>query len=131
MANQKTTIISGKVQKHNSKKFKIKKHKDTEVDVDIEIDEDGEYEVDKLSIEGLPTTMHDGHPITWFNNFSIKKNGEPIKQKYKVTITDISKMGKSKLVIFDGKGDPYYYPGKIVGDTFELTDGDPATGKAP
>jgi len=32
------------------------------------------------------------------------------------------------LVIFDGNGDPYYYTGAIVNDTFELTDGDPGLG---
>ena len=131
MANQNKVVVSGKVQKNNRKSFKIKKHKDHEVDVDIEIDDDGDYEVDKLSVDGLPTAMHDGNPITWFNNFAIKKNGQHINQKYKVKIAGISNMGKSRLVIFDGNGDPYYYTGAIVDDAFELTDGDPATGKAP
>jgi len=133
MANQNKVPIPGKVQKDSKirKRFKIKKDKNHEVDVDIEIEEDGDYEVEKFSIDGLPATMHDGHPITWFNNFGIKKNGQYINQKYKVTIPGISKMGTAKLVIFDGNGDPFYYTGEIVNDTFEMTDGDPASGRAP
>ena len=131
MANQDKIIIKGRVQKNSNQKFKIKKDKDSEVDVDIDIEEDGDYEVEKFSVDGLPATMYDGNPITWFNNFGIKKNGQYINQKYKVTIPGISNMGKSKLVIFDGNGDPYYYTGKITNDTFELTDGDPGTGRAP
>jgi hypothetical protein len=128
---QNKVIVSGKVQKNNSKNFKIRKDKDSEVDLDIEIDEDGTYEVDKLSIEGLPAKMHDGTAITWFNNFAVKKNGQYINQRYKVKIPGVSKIAPSRLVIFDGNGDPYYYTGAIVDDTFELTDGDPAIGKGP
>lgn len=132
MARQNKVVVPGKVQKNNSKKFKIQKDKASEVDVDIEIEEDGEYEVDKLSVEGLPTHMYDGNPIRWFNNFAIKKNGQYINQPYKITIQGlVSLLGSSKLVIFDGNGDPYYYTGAIVNDTFEVTDGDPAPGQAP
>jgi len=128
---QNKVIVPGKVQKNNGKNFKIRKDKDSEVDVDIEIDEDGTYEVDKLSIDGLPTKMHDGITITWFNNFAVKKNGQYINQRYKVKIPGISNMGASRLVIYDGNGDPYYYTGTITDDTFEMTDGDPAIGKGP
>jgi len=131
MASQNKVIVSGKVQKNSSKSFKIKKDKSSEVDVDIEIEDDGDYEVDKLSVDGLPTNMSDGTSIRWFNNFSVKKNGQYINQKYKITIPGISNMGNSKLVIFDGNGNPYYYTGDITNDTFEMTDGDPATGAAP
>lgn len=131
MASQNKTVVPGKVQKDNNKKYRIKKDKNSEVDIDIEIEEDGDYEVDKLSTDGLPATMNDGASITWFNNFAIKKNGQYINQKFKVKIAGISNMGNSKLVIFDGNGDPYYYTGSIVDDTFEMTDGDPATGKSP
>ena len=131
MANQYKVVVTGKVQKESSNKFKIKKEKNSEVDIDIEIEEEGDYQVDKLSVDGLPTQMYDGNLIRWFNNFSIKKNGQYINQKYKVTIPGVSNLGSSKLVIFDGNGDPYYYTGAIVNDTFELTDGDPATGQAP
>ena len=131
MANQEKHVIQGKVQKDNNRRFKIRKDKDSEVEVDIEILEDGEYVVEKLSVEGLPAQMHDGNPIRWFNNFSIQKNGQYINQRYRVTIPGISNLGKSRLVIFDGNGDPYYYTGAIVDDTFEMTDGDPATGTAP
>jgi len=131
MANQNKNAVKGMVQKSNGKKYKIKREKGTEVDVDIEIVDDGDYEVEKFSIDGLPEKMNDGNPITWFNNFGVKKNGQYINQKYKVTIPGISNMGKSRLVIFDGNGDPYYYTGAIVNDTFELTDGDPASGRAP
>ena len=131
MANQEKNVIQGKVQKESNRKFKIKKDKDSEVDVDVEILEDGDYQVDKLSVDGIPTHMYDGNPIHWFNNFAIQKNGQYINQRYRVTIPGISNLGKSRLVIFDGNGDPYYYTGQVVNDTFELTDGDPAVGNAP
>jgi len=131
MADQNKVVVPGKVQKANNRKFKIQKDKASEVDVDIEIEEDGDYQVDKFSVDGLPTQMYDGTSIRWFNNFGIKKNGQYINQKYKITIPGISNMGSSRLVIFDGNGDPYYYTGAIVNDTFEMTDGDPATGGSP
>lgn len=128
---QNKVVIPGKVQKDSSRKFRIKKDKDSEVDVDIEIEEDGTFEVDKLSIDGLPTQMYDGTLIKWFNNFAIKRNGQYINQRYKVRIAGISSIAPSRLVIFDGNGDPYYYTGAIVDDTFEMTDGDPAVGQGP
>lgn len=128
---QNKVVIPGRVDKSNSRKFRIKKDKTNEVDIDIEIVDDGDYEVDKLSVDGLPEAMHDGVPIRWFNNFAVKKNGQYINQRFKVTIPGISNMGNSRLVIFDGNGNPYYYTGEIINDTFELTDGDPAVGGAP
>jgi hypothetical protein len=130
-APQNKVVVSNKVQKNNSKSFKIKKDKGFEIDADIEIDDDGEYEVDKLSVDGLPAAMPDGTPIRWFNNFAIKKNGQYINQKFKVKIAGLSSLGSSRLVIFDGNGNPYYYTGAIVDDTIELTDGDPALGGSP
>ncbi|MDL1911632.1 hypothetical protein FBQ81_13240 [Chloroflexi bacterium CFX6] len=133
MADQKKAAIPGKVQKDksNKRKFKVEKGGDSEIDVEIEVLEDGDYEVEKLSMDGLPTQMKDGNPIRWFNNFAVKKNGKYIKQKYRVTIPGISNLGKSRLVIYEGSGDPYYYTGKIENDTFELSNGDPASGGAP
>lgn len=136
MADQTKKVIPGKVKGNstNKRKFRIEKDKNNEVDTDIEILDDGTdstFEVDKLSIDGLPAAMYDGTPIGWFNNFAIKKNGQYINQKYKVTIPGVSNLGNSRLVIFDGNGDPYYYTGTILNDTFELTDGDPGIGGAP
>jgi hypothetical protein len=131
MADQNKVVVAGKVQKDSNRKYKIKKDKNSEVDVDIEIEAEGDYEVEKLSVDGLPTAMVDGTTIRWFNNFAIKKNGQYINQKFKVTIPGVSNLGASKLVIFDGNGNPYYYTGSIINDTFELTDGDPAAGSAP
>jgi hypothetical protein len=129
---QNKVVVPGKVQKNNSRNFKIKKDKDSELDVDVDIEEDGAYEVDKLSIEGLPTHMKDGTPIRWFTNFAIKKNGQYINQHYKVKVPGLAaSLASSRLVIFDGNGDPYYYTGEIVDDTFELTDGDPGIGHGP
>lgn len=128
---QNKVVIAGKVQKNSSKNFKIRKAKDSEVEVGIDIAEDGDYQVDKLSVDELPTHMHDGTPIHWFNNFAIQKNGQYINQRYKITVPGISNLGSSRLVIFNGNGDPYYYTGTIVDDTFEMTDGDPAVGSAP
>ena len=132
MVRQNKVVVPGKVQRNNSKKFKIQTDKASEVDVDIEIEDDGEYEVDKLSVDGLPTHMNDGNAIGWFNNFAIKRNGQYINQPYKITIQGlVSLLGSSKLVIFDGNGDPYYYTGAITDDTFEVTDGDPGVGGSP
>ena len=80
-------VVQGKVDKDktNNKKFKIKKDKASEVDIDIEIEDDGSYDVDKLSVEGLPTEI-EGQAITWLNNFAIKKAGNYINQRYKVKI---------------------------------------------
>jgi hypothetical protein len=139
MAIQKR-VIDGKVKKNSSKNFRIEKVKDTERDVDINIEEDGVYEVEKLSVDDLPATYVDGKgntsSILWFNNFSIKKNGQYINQSFKVTITGLSAVraeGK-KIVIWDGNtnnGKPWEFTGDVTDDTMELTDGDPAIGGAP
>ena len=127
---QNKVVVKGKVDKDKSynKKFKIKSQKANEFDLDIELTGDGEYEVEKLSTDDLPATMVDGNPIRWLNNFYIKKNGQHINEIYYVTIPDI---GKSRLIIFDGNGNPYYYTGEIINNKFELTDGDPAIGAHP
>lgn len=131
MTNPEKIVVQGKVQKESGRTFKISKDKDSEVDVVIEVLEKGDFLVEKLSVDGLPTHMSDGNPIRWFNNFAIQKDGQYINQKYRVTIPGISNLGKSRLVISGRNGDPYYYTGAIVDDSFELTDGDPATGAAP
>lgn len=132
------TVIADKVQKDktSNKKFKIKKHHASEVDVDIEIVEDGDYVVEKLSIDDLPTVMNDGTAIRWFNNFAIKKNGNYINQSFKVSVAGLSavRSANKKVVIFDGNtnnGKPFVFEGDIANDTLELTDGDPAIGSSP
>jgi hypothetical protein len=125
---QNKVVIPGKVDKVNNKKHKIRKHNDTEIDITIDLTSDGDYVVEKLSIDGLPTTMSDNTSIRWFNNFGVKKNGQYIKEKYVVTIPNL---GKSRLVIYSGSGDPYYHTGAITNNTIELNDGDPAMGMAP
>jgi hypothetical protein len=127
---QNKVVVKGKVDKDkdNRKIYKIEKDKSSESDVTIELTGDGEYEVEKLSVDGLPAAMTDGTPIRWINNFAIKKNGQYINERFFVTIPGI---GTSRLVIFDGNGNPYYYTGEIKNNTFELTDGDPAAGMAP
>ena len=132
---QNKVVIPNKVQKvgTGNRKFKIMKDRGNEVDADVEIvddpkDKDITFEVVKLSVDGLPTTMHDGKPIRWFNNFAIRRNSEYINQRYFVTIPGL---GSSGVVIFDGNGDPYYYTGSVTNDTIELTDGDPAIGGSP
>ena len=133
-------VVPGRVQKNSNQKFKIQKQQDAELDVDIDIEEDGDYDVEKLSIDGLPATMDDSKPnstpIRWFNNFSIKKNGLYLNQSFTVKIAGISalKAAKKNLVIWDGntnKGKPWVFTGDIVDDTIELTDGDPAVGSSP
>src|SRR5215216_5121940 len=132
---QNKVVVPGKVErdKTNNRKFKIRKDKATEVDADVEIVDDPKdqgisFEIDKLSVNGLPATMHDGTIIRWLNNFAIRRNTEYINQRYFVTIAGL---GSSGVVIFDGNGDPYYYTGAVTNDTIELTDGDPAVGSAP
>lgn len=127
---QNKVVVPGKVEKDksNKRKFKIYKDKDTESDVSVEIVDDGDYEVEKLSVDGLPTHMNDGNSIRWFTNFAIKKNGQYINQRYFLTIPA---PGASRVVIFDGNGNPYYYTGDIKNNTIELTDGDPAGGFSP
>ena len=132
---QNKIIIPGKVDRLNHEKFRIRKDKDSEIDATIEIlnnsgVDNGSYEVEKLSVDGLPEKMEDGTPIRWFNNFAIKKNGQYINQRYTVTIPGLSS-SKSKVVIIDGKGNLYYYPGVVVNDAIELTDGDPGIGHSP
>lgn len=127
---QNKVVVPGKVKKDkdNPKKYKIEKDQKSESDVTIELTGDGDYDVEKLSVDGLPTAMNDGTPIRWFNNFAIKKNGQYINERFFVTIPN---GGSSRLVIFDGNGNPYYYTGEIKNNTIELTDGDPAGGWAP
>lgn len=129
---QNKNVIPGKIDRLSKKNFKIQKDRASEIDADIEIMEDGDYEVEKLSTEGLPTHMGDGTSIRWFTNFAIKKNGQYINQRYFVTIAGLSSP-KSKVVILDrsSKDAPYYYTGKVVNDTIELTDGDPSVGGGP
>ena len=124
--------VPGKVKKESNKKFKIEPDRG-EVEFEIDLLVDGDYEVHKLKTDKLPTHMPqpDGTKIRWLNNFSIMKDGSYINQPYKVTIPGLSNRGSSKLVIYNGTGDPYYYPDPIDGDTFELRNGDPAGGMAP
>ena len=120
-------VIPGKVEKHSKKKHRIKAHKPHEVDVDIEILEEDDYELEKLSVDELPTTMHDGKKITWLNNFGIKKKGAYINQAYRITIAGLS----GKQVVFldnNSNGKPYYFTGSVENDTIELSDGDPGIG---
>src|SRR5215216_1511166 len=109
---QNKVVIPNRVErdKANNRKFKVVKDKETETDVNVEIVDDPKdkaitFEIDKLSVDGLPSTMHDGKPIRWFNNFAIHRNGEYINQRYFVTIAGL---GSSGIVIFDGNGDPYF-----------------------
>jgi hypothetical protein len=125
---QNKVVVPGKVDKVNNKKFKIKKDKAQESDITVDIVDDGDFEVEKLSIDGLPATMNDGNPIHWINNFAIKKNGQYINQRYFVSLPDVT--GK-RVIIFDGNGNPYYYTGEVTNNTIELTDGDPAIGSWP
>jgi len=127
---QNKVVIAGKVEKDkaNHKKYKIKKDKTSESDIEIELTAEGDFEVEKLSVDGLPDAMVDGNPIRWINNFAVKKNGQYINERFLVTIPNIE---KSRLVIYDGNGNPYYYTGEIKNNTFELTDGDPGIGRSP
>ena len=135
MAKQKK--VDGKVKKDKEKDwiFTIETAEPDEVEIELDLLTSGNYEVDKLETETLPTHMPDpdNKPIRWFNNFSIQENNKHIKKKYNVTIPGLQsklKEKNSKLVIYSDAHDPklYYYEGAINGDTFELADGDPANG---
>jgi hypothetical protein len=121
-------VIAGKVNRLSNRRYRVATEKPSEIEAEIDLVEDGPYEVEKLSVDGLPAHMPDGTPIRWFNNFAIKKNGEYIKQRYFVTIKGLS---SSRVVIVDGNGNLYYYPGEAKDDTIELTEGDPGIGGAP
>jgi hypothetical protein len=125
---QNKIVVPGKVDRLTNRKFKIKKDKASEIDADVDIAQDGDYEVEKLSVDSLPKQMKDKTTIRWFNNFTIKKNGQYINQRYSVTIAGLSSVN---VVICDRNGDTYYYKGSIKDDTIELTDGDPGIGGAP
>jgi hypothetical protein len=123
------------------KKFKIKKGKGkAEKDVNIEIlgdDDDSDFEVQKLSVEGLPAKFG-ADDIAWLNNFAIKKRSTQahINQPFKIKIAGLSaaRDANKKIVILDsnsGDAHPYEFTGTIIEDTFEFTDGDPAVGSAP
>ena len=129
---------NGKVKDEGKGKFKIEKgNQPDEVDVDIQLPS-GTYEVEKLKVKvggenGLPEKIGDD-TIRWFNNFSIKENGNYIKKKYTVTINGLrQKLGNGQLVIYCETHDPklYYLEPQPTGDSFELDDGDPAGGAAP
>jgi hypothetical protein len=127
--------VPGKVKKESDKKFKVEKDKASEVDIDIDMLVDGNYEVDKLRLDGLPTEFPqpDGKSIliVWYNNFSIKLNSQYVKQAYKVKIPGVSKRGDQILVVYDNTNGLSEYKGSIVDDTIELNDGDPGIGHAP
>lgn len=130
----KFTPITGKVQKDNNnrKKFKVLKSDQAlahEVDVDIEVEADGDYQVERLTLPDASVKFN-GQAVRWFTNFSIKENGNHINKSYKVTIKDLSaKLGSSQLVVYYGSGDPVEI--SHDGDTFTLTNGDPAPGSVP
>ena len=138
MAKQES--VPGKVQNQGSGKFKIDKgDQPHEVNVDLDLPANGNYVVEKLRVHiggpnGLPAEI-DGQTIRWFNNFSIKENGNYIRKKYTVSVENLrGKLGNGKLVIYSENHVPklyYYDASKISGDTFELDDGDPGTGGAP
>jgi len=134
----KQDSVPGKVQNQGNGKFKIDKgDQPNEVDVDIDLGGAGNYVVEKLKVNGangLPKSMPDGTSIRWFNNFSIRENGNYIKKKYTVTIGDLQgRLGKGRLVIYSETHTPplYYFDGPINGDSFDLDDGDPAAGAGP
>ena len=138
MAKQES--VSGKVQNLGNGRFKIDKgDQSDEDDVDIDLGGPGNYVVEKLKVNGtngLPKNMPDGESIRWFNNFSIKENGNYIKKNYKVTIARLQeklKVKNSKVVIYSENHDPklYYLEPQPSGDTFDLDDGDPGTGQSP
>lgn len=122
----KVEKLKDKDGKESKKKFKIKKEKNSEIDIEIDVEEDGTYEVDKLSIDGLPTEIN-GKPITWLNNFAIKQNGSYINKRYKIKIPGIA--GK-EIVIIDNNshGIPYIYTGPVEDETITMSDGDPGIG---
>ncbi len=140
------TLLST-VANSGNKKFKIPKVKGTEQEAEIEIlgnDDDGDFVVQKLSVDGLPAKYGDDD-IVWFNNFAIKKklpndnnvdNYPFINQRYKIKIAGLSaaKAAGKKILIIDGNSAdnvPYVFNGNVDNDTIELTDGDPAVGGSP
>ncbi len=135
----KFTVLVDDVQPKDTskKKFRIPQSNDAKeikVDVDIAIVDDGDYLVERLS---LPDTAikFNGQDIRWFTNFAIKTRSDkqPIKNKsYTVTIKGLAdKLAEknSQLVVYYGSGDPVAVTSS--GDSFTLTNGDPAPGMVP
>jgi hypothetical protein len=137
MAKPEKIVVPDKVRRdrNNNKKFKIEKgNQPNEVDIEVDILGTGNYDVEKLKVDDLEKEypqMPNGKAIRWLNNFSIRQNGKYINQTYIVTIPGLSNRGSSILVIYSEARGLYAYDGTIDGDTFELTDGDPATGMSP
>jgi hypothetical protein len=67
--------------KANGKEFKAPKHpeKDTTSEVALVFDDLAGIEVELLEMADLPPA-HNGQPVTWFNNFAVKKNGAYLKK---------------------------------------------------
>ena len=73
------TVVPGKVDKSSKKEFKANKHLAHEKDIYILFDTEVEHIIEKLSTEGLPATTRDNRPITWHNNFIVKRaDGTPV-----------------------------------------------------
>jgi hypothetical protein len=133
----KQAKIPGHVKRQSGRKFEIEPERSRwpkEVAITIELPEDDdEYEVSKLSEEGLPTHWN-GVPIVWYGNFSITKGGQAIRRAYKVKIPGISSLPKNTALIICDDETPKgreYDKDRIKDDTIELTYGDPAVGHAP
>ncbi|OQY31369.1 MAG: hypothetical protein B6243_08585 [Anaerolineaceae bacterium 4572_5.2] len=122
----KKVLSKNKFKQHQKKKFIIKAHHKKEVDIEIEVMEDGDYVIEKLSVDDLPDSI-EGHKITWLNNFGIKKGKNYINQHYKVRIPGLSK-GRVVIIDNNSEGKPYFFTGTVENDTISLSDGDPAIG---
>lgn len=92
--------------KASGKEFRVHKHDadDATSEIAIELDDVNDIEVELLEISDLPPT-HNGKPVTWFNNFSVKKGGAYLTKAHKISYTihfDELPAG-STFVYFDGE----------------------------
>ena len=125
-------------------KIKDKDNKDVEYDPTLDIEVEDSYEAKAKNIpSGLPN-QYDGQPVTWFNNFVVKKseNEETSEEKevptYKVFMKALpdAPTGRRSVCVYHGGQvnlmtlqDPG--PGREGQVMYTLNVGDPPTGSVP
>ena len=130
------TIVPGKVDKTSKKVFKANKHLPHEKDIHILFDTEVEHVIEKLSTEGLPATTDENRPITWHNNFVVKRaDGSPVDGFTYSVLLEAS--DGDTIVTYDDTG-LHVYTGVVYDKKHEnknwkeirLSRGDPAIGIA-
>jgi hypothetical protein len=103
-------------------------------DVDIDVADDQYEAYDKDLPKDLPKTTKNKEPITWFNNFGVRRKNGPEEKtvpRYKVFLQKLPE-GKKLCAYYDGSVNDVPFDdageGRIV---FTLDVGDPPSGLYP